>query len=363
MLAVALGFCLTKTSHGRFSISVLPNQSIGEYVPEAKTPKKSGPMKLPSLRLHRPSGRAVCTINGRDIYCGKYGTNEADRRYREVLGDWLAGRPITAATAKLSPAPNEISVAELCVRYLAHSKSYYVKNGVATTEQRLVERAVKPAGDLFGLLPVSSFTPTCLRVVRDFYIAKGMSRKVVNLQTSRLRRMFRWAVANEICKPDVVVALAAVEPLKRGRTTAPENRGLHAVPDDDFEKVLKKCDLTMRVALTVQRRTGCRSGELLQMRFDLMEREGDVWNFRSPRHKSEHHGKDRVVAIGPKAIEALKLLEPATPPGAFIFRTLRSDRKGRQLTGHNYAGRLKTACERAKGHAVPPSSIASLKSD
>ena len=35
------------------------------------------PLRIPSYRLHKPSGQAVVTINGRDIYLGKYNSAPA----------------------------------------------------------------------------------------------------------------------------------------------------------------------------------------------------------------------------------------------------------------------------------------------
>jgi hypothetical protein len=46
--------------------------------------------KLPSYRLHRPSGRAVVTLNGRDHYLGGWNTPESRTEYDRLIADWLA---------------------------------------------------------------------------------------------------------------------------------------------------------------------------------------------------------------------------------------------------------------------------------
>ncbi len=33
-----------------------------------------GKLRVPKYRLHRPTGQAVVTLNGRDTYLGKHGT-------------------------------------------------------------------------------------------------------------------------------------------------------------------------------------------------------------------------------------------------------------------------------------------------
>jgi integrase len=55
-----------------------------------------------------------------------------------------------------------------------------------------------------------------------------------------------------------------------------------------------------------QRLTGCRPGEVCILRpFDL-DMTGDVWLYRPESHKTEHHDRDRIVAIGPKAQDILR---------------------------------------------------------
>lgn len=50
-------------------------------------------IRFPSLRLHKASGQAVVTVRGRDIYCGRYGTPEADETYRRVIAELVSSGP------------------------------------------------------------------------------------------------------------------------------------------------------------------------------------------------------------------------------------------------------------------------------
>ena len=54
------------------------------HFPNVKVPK------TPLLRLHRPSGRAVVTLSGQDVYCGDWGTREAAEEYDRVIAAWIA---------------------------------------------------------------------------------------------------------------------------------------------------------------------------------------------------------------------------------------------------------------------------------
>ena len=50
--------------------------------------------KLPSYRHHKSDGRAVVTLNGRDVYLGRFGTPESRAEYDRLIAQWLAsGRP------------------------------------------------------------------------------------------------------------------------------------------------------------------------------------------------------------------------------------------------------------------------------
>ena len=41
--------------------------------------------RTPSYRLHKPSGQAVVTINGRDIYLGGFNTPESRSEYDCII--------------------------------------------------------------------------------------------------------------------------------------------------------------------------------------------------------------------------------------------------------------------------------------
>ncbi len=67
--------------------------------------------RVPSYRQHRPSGQAVVTLGGRDIYRGKLRTVASLERYERVVSDWLAnGR-------KLPEVQEGLTVAEVALRF------------------------------------------------------------------------------------------------------------------------------------------------------------------------------------------------------------------------------------------------------
>lgn len=54
------------------------------------------------------------------------------------------------------------------------------------------------------------------------------------------------------------------------------------------------------------RLTGMRPGEVVQMRTADLDMAGAVWSYVPQKHKTQHHGHERVVYLGPKAQEVLR---------------------------------------------------------
>jgi len=62
--------------------------------------------KLPSYRLHRASGQALVTLDGRDFYLGPHGPGRSHDEYDRLIAEWLAnGRAI--APRRREPTVNE----------------------------------------------------------------------------------------------------------------------------------------------------------------------------------------------------------------------------------------------------------------
>jgi integrase len=77
-----------------------------------------------------------------------------------------------------------------------------------------------------------------------------------------------------------------------------------------------------------QRLTGCRPTEACSVRPSDIERGGEVWIYRPLSHKTEHHGRERAIPIGPEAQRVLTpyLLRAAD---AYCFSPTDSERQRR----------------------------------
>ena len=49
----------------------------------------ASPRKIPAYRLHKPTGQAVVTLNGRDFYLGRHGSPASRDEYDRLIAEWL----------------------------------------------------------------------------------------------------------------------------------------------------------------------------------------------------------------------------------------------------------------------------------
>ena len=198
--------------------------------------------KLPVYRHHKPSGQARVRWQGREIYLGKFESPESRQRFAELLTKIVTGATLDIETAarrtrnNTSEHDGRLSINELCVLFLKHAEQHYRKDGKLTSEYDLLTLAIDPLKELFGMTPVEEFGPLALKAVREAMVAKGWTRGTVNAEVGRIRRIFRFAVENELLNDATVLSkLEAVSPLLAGRTEAPDNEPRQAVPQAQVE--------------------------------------------------------------------------------------------------------------------------------
>jgi integrase len=287
--------------------------------------------RLPSYRLHKPTNQAVVTfaIDGRpkDYYLGPYGTPASKSAYAELIDRYVKG--LTPRQATGLPSPSTLTVAELLARYLDHATAYYVgPDGANTSQLAFVKASIRTfrnaAGGRFMYLPASAFGPVALAEVRDHVVARGLSRRGANRTAGFIRSVFAWGVSQEIVPPDVIVALKTLLTLAVGRTKARETEKVRPADPADVEKILPHLPPVLRAVMKLLTLCGARSGELLPMRGDQLDRTGDVWTFRPAWHKATWRGKDRVIHFGP---ECQRILTPLLlrAGGGPLFSPARSE--------------------------------------
>jgi integrase len=270
----------------------------------------SRPSRIPSYRLHKPSGQAIVVIRGKTIYLGRHGSLESKAEYNRVLAEWLAqgaGGPPPGARASSESKPGaDLTVSELILEFWAFAKDYYRKNGQPTSQVEQIKHSLRPLRQLYGHTAAKDFGPLALKAVRQEFVNAGFCRDEINRKTQKIVRLFKWAVANEKVPPSVHHGLKAVEGLKKGRCEVRESKPVKPVPDQFVDAVLPHVTRQVAAMIQLQRLTGMRPGEVVIMRTMDINTSGPIWEYRPDSHKTEHYGKDRVIFIGPKAQEVLK---------------------------------------------------------
>lgn len=254
--------------------------------------------RMPKYRLHKPSGQAVVTLSGRDFYLGRFESRASREEYDRRIAEWLANGRRLQPEHEDRPA---ISMNELLLAYAEHSMSYYCKDGEPTTELGHVRCMIRVVRRLYGRELADNFGPLALKACREEFLKAGQKRLTVNQNVGRIKRMMRWAVEHELVGPSAAHALDAVRGLRRGRSEAPESEPVKPVPDEHVDAVLPHLSAAVRAMVELQRLTGMRSGEVVIMRGIDIDRSGPVWLYRPSQHKTQHHGHDRVVPLGPRA--------------------------------------------------------------
>ncbi len=269
------------------------------------------PHRVPSYRLHKASGQAVVTLCEKDHYLGQHGTPDSRAEYDRLIARWLIRGHREPPRSKFL----DLTINELLVRYLNHCEVYYRRpDGTPTTEADCIRISLRPLKHLNGHTIAEEFGPTCLKAVRQKMLDDDLCRNEINKRLGRIKRFFKWAVAEELIPSSVFEAVRTVEGLKRGRSKARETKKVCPVPDDHVEAVLPHVNPAVAAMIQIQRRTGMRPGEVCQMRTCDIDRSASVWSYRPRTHKTAVHGHERIVQIGPQAQKhLLPWLRPDTP--------------------------------------------------
>jgi integrase len=255
---------------------------------------------LPKYRKHRASGQAIVNLSGRDHYLGRHGTAASKREYDRLIGEWLA-----AGRQPLEVRPDQLSLAALCIRYLGFARTHYVKDGRPTDEPSGIKAAMRFLQADYAPRPAAKFGPLALKAVRRRMIEADLAIATINQNVNRLRRMYRWAVAEELISPIVHEALRAVPGLRRGRGEARETDPVLPVDDKIVEATLPHLPEMVADMVRFQRLTGCRPQDVCSLRPCDLDRSGEVWKYQPPEHKTAWRGHERLIPIGPKAQDIL----------------------------------------------------------
>jgi hypothetical protein len=253
-------------------------------------------------------GQARITVRLADgrrkgIYLGAFGSPESRKEYQRVLAELEAGGSYPVAEDG-RPAC-DLTVAELLLRFWGHAKAYYrLADGSPSRELEHYQLALRPVLELYGPTPAGEFGPLALKAVRQRLLGaeqyrvrlpegpqKGrwvgeakvrpaeplawlgdrwrpvevlgarpaLSRKVINQRIDHVKRVFAWAVSEQLLPAAVHDALSRVPGPRRGHQGTFDHPKVKPVPDGHVEATLPYLAPQVVAMVQLQRLTGARS--------------------------------------------------------------------------------------------------------
>jgi hypothetical protein len=320
----------------------------------------------PTIHIDQRWNRAYVRIYDAEgaahtVTLGTVGSPEADAAYIKILQEHERGRTREGVKPP-APAPRDISIAEVLVKYLTDVVNKRVDGGKLSESQReRIKRGLLAVADRHGAMCAHEFTAKRLEEVRqdlltirrcrncDVAAARakkegqpvpercqrcreqpGLCKKYTNALVGCVIKCFRWAACEGLVPESVHGSLLTLEPLKLedlGRDST------EVLPADmaDVEKILPLLPTPVAAVVRLQILTGARPTELLKLRPCDLDKSGrieiapaqwvegkGVWSYRPKKHKNSHKGHPRLILFGPTA---QAILQPFLDrdPEAFLF--------------------------------------------
>lgn len=275
-----------------------------------KMASRAKPPRTPSFRMHKPTGQGFAELAGHRQYLGRYDLPETREKYHRVLAEWVSN------VYKRRIDPEELTIRELCSAYANHAEGYY---GTKSGGLERAHTALKTVQKLYDSIPAKDFGPLALQAVIKEWIDQDLCRSTINDQLARIKRMFRWAVAQEMLPPSVYQVLNCVEGLRLGRSKAREPKVIGPVADVHVDAIEEFVSRPVWAAIQLQRFTGARSSEILMLRRCDIDTTGTEWTAVIKQHKNAFRGKPRVLCFGPQARAILRQLFIGKGPSDFLI--------------------------------------------
>ncbi|MDB4372439.1 site-specific integrase [Mariniblastus sp.] len=256
------------------------------------------PSNPPKYKLHKASGKAVVRLNGKEIYLGVYNSPESLERYQRLIAEnWATGKPVEPVNHQSNRA---VTVGELVIEYGKFCKVKYAGSNEWATIKIVLEYLIQN----YKTLPACDFGTVRLDQYRQTMVKAGLVKSTIKRRVNHVVAAFQRGVSVELIDVTLYQRLKALSPLVEA-TRQPKK-----IPPVAVDVVrLTQGELTPVVAdmVELQLLTGMRPGEVCDLRPMDIDTSREVWIYTPATHKTQHHGKSRVIAIGYKA---QALLEP-----------------------------------------------------
>jgi hypothetical protein len=270
-------------------------------------PKREHPAAYPSKPQQSGQARLTVRLVTGDRHCltlRQFGSAENRQEYQRVLAVLEAHGGHYPVKHDGKPGRG-VTLNELALAFWKHAERYYrIVDGSPSRELEHFECALRPVLDLYGDTLAAEFGPVALKAVRQHLIGKrryrvrlseasdqaerwvpesqmkvdegqalwgedwkpveiirsrpGLSRKVINQRIEHVKRVFAWAVSEELIPAAVHDALVRVAGLRRGHEGTFDHPKVKPVPDADIEQTLPHLAPQVAAMVRLQRLVNAR---------------------------------------------------------------------------------------------------------
>ncbi len=258
---------------------------------------------------------AYTRVDGRTVSLGRFGTTESRDRFERIRAEWAAARE-----AQDQAAPSRLTVAELAEKYLDHEAQRAAEGRVTEKTYRAAGYAVDALIGSHAGLPANRFGPRALKEIQS-RLAKTpcrthggryrgdrtpptLSRTEANRRVNGIRRVFRWAVSEELVPASVLTSLEAVNGLRAGeaRDNAPRTAASPKAVEATAHALEEDGHVGLANVIRLLRWTGCRPDEVCRLSVHDLVETPEGLELRLRDHKTRHvTNADRVVPLNARA--------------------------------------------------------------
>jgi integrase len=317
-------------------------------------------VKLPTYRRHSVRDLGFSQANGKRTYFpGAFGSEESRLAYAKFV-DEIKRQPRQRKPTRATfdrPVKGMATVSDVVVAFTNHAKIHYPQTRPGVGEYFLCKNIGERLIRFAGVQTAESFGPLKLKAFRDSLLAevviqgkkeKKLSRRYVNAQLSRVRRIFRWAASEELVPESTWTALKSVDGLRAGRTEAPELASKKPVDWSTVKQVLPELSPAIARMVEIQWLTGCRPQSIVAAEASQFDLKKKIWR---PLNKNEWRGQTLVIPLGPRAIKLIKAQIKESEGLPRLFCPIRTGgranaRYGMQYTVYSYRQAIQRAQKR-----------------
>ncbi|MDB4679716.1 tyrosine-type recombinase/integrase [Planctomycetaceae bacterium] len=317
--------------------------------------------KRPSYLHHKQRNLAYTRIYDADgkrqtIYLGEHLSPESHEAFHRALEGWLQSHA--------RESTEQLTVSDVGRLFLEHAKQYYRKpDGRQTSEVGCLRSVLNLLVEHIDDCPASQFDSPRLDDWLQNVAAAGYARKTINSHLGRIKRMFKWAARQKLIRPGIYQELCLVDGLRAGRSPAKDTPPVSAVPIEQVNALQAHLPPAVWAMVKLQLFTGMRPGEVVRMRSCDLDRSGEIWMYQPAEHKTQHHGRDRVITLGERAKEVLTPFIDRKKSDQYLFSPreaphVPTKRKvGEKYSVDSYRQCVQRACEYADISSWSPNQL------